>query len=120
VLLGDGSGGFDVTTGAGGSVGYSPAAVAIGDLNGDTWPDLAIANTGGGAANPDAVRGGNGGSVSVLLGDGLGGFGQPFRYALGNDPFDIAIGDLNGDGKPDLAVPNARLRVASVLLNDTA
>ncbi len=43
-------------------VGSSPGSVAVGDFNGDGKPDLATANAGNG-------------SVSVLLGDGIGGFG---------------------------------------------
>ena len=71
-----------------------PRSVAIGDLNGDGKPDLAIANDG--AAN-----------VSVLLNKGNGTFGQG-RLRAGRFPRSVAIGDLNGDGKPDLAAANAR------------
>src|SRR5207302_5536960 len=45
--------------------------------------------------------------VSVLLGNGDGTF-QPARtFAAGTDPYSVAVGDFNGDGKPDLVVANS-------------
>ena len=35
----------------------------------------------------------------------------------GDQPASVAIGDLNGDGKPDLATANATADTVSVLLN---
>src|SRR6476660_8062832 len=62
-------------------VGAAPASVAIADFNRDGKPDLAVANTGSG-------------DVTVLLGDGKGGFapaaGSPF--SAGKNPNDIAVG----------------------------
>ena len=48
------------------------------------------------------------------------GFGvqQPFSSDFG--PFSVAVGDFNGDGKPDLAVANDNANTVSVLLNTTA
>jgi hypothetical protein len=45
--------------------------IAVGDFNGDQKPDLAVVNLTT--------------SVTVLLGDGLGGFGHP-RDLFGTDP----------------------------------
>src|SRR5262249_1840321 len=43
-------------------------------------------------------------SVSVLLGNGDGAFQPALNFAIGASPLSVAIGDLNGDGKPDLVL----------------
>jgi len=79
--------------------GDQPIHVAIGDLDGDTLPDLAVANLG----EPDG--GGNRG-VSVLLQDQTtpGNFLTATDYIMGDSAYEVAIGDLNDDGRSDLAV----------------
>jgi uncharacterized repeat protein (TIGR01451 family) len=72
-------------------VGTSPAAIAVGDFNGDGKIDIAVANTGSG-------------DVSILLGNGDGTFQPASSFSAGNSPSAIAVGDFNGDGKLDLAV----------------
>lgn len=88
-------------------VGTAPASVAIGDLNGDGKPDLVVTNLG------DKT-------VSVLLGNGDGTFtpapGSPL--AVGFSPVYVAIGELNGDGKPDLVVANRGSDSVSILLGN--
>jgi hypothetical protein len=90
-------------------VGGGARSVAIGDLNGDGKPDLAVANHG------DGLFSGN--RVSVLLGSGSGDGTFPTRadYDTGTTPRSVAIGDLNGDGKPDLAVASLNSQAVSVL-----
>src|SRR2546429_36526 len=80
----------------------TPESVAIGDLNRDGIPDLAVANY-------------TTGDVSVLLGVGDGTFATAVNYGAHTTPLSVAIGDLNGDGKLDLAVANYTTDV-SVLL----
>ena len=89
VLLGVGDGTFA------GAVPYptgnAPWSVAIGDLDADQVPDLAVAVDGG---------------VLVLAGVGDGTFAGAGHYPTGSWPISVAIGDLNGDQAPDLSVAN--------------
>ena len=60
-------------------------------------------------------------NFSVLLGDGEGGFqlaGTP--NPVGLRPLSMAVGDFNGDRKPDVAVGNNGANSVTVLLNATA
>jgi hypothetical protein len=102
VLLGNGDGTFQEKNDF--PTGREPSSVAIGDLNGDSKPDLAIAN-----------RGSN--TVSLLSGNGDGTFANKIDFGTGNYPQSIAIGDLNGDGRPDLTVANSLANTVSVLLH---
>ena len=47
-------------------------------------------------------------------------FGSSVVYALGNFPNGIAAGDFNGDGRPDLAIPNAFSGTVSVFLGSAS
>jgi ELWxxDGT repeat protein len=92
--------------------GYSPQSVAIGDLNGDGRTDLVTANS---QAN----------SISVLLNQTVTGsftpsFSSPHDFDTGLDPRFVAVGDLNGDGKLDVAVASINSDAVSVFLNTTA
>jgi FG-GAP-like repeat/PASTA domain/FG-GAP repeat len=79
--------------------------IALGDLNGDAKPELVI-------ANPEI---GNSGGLSVLVNAGDGSFETRRDYEMSGGPERLAIGDLNGDGKADVATADAS--TASVLLN---
>ena len=86
------------------AAGDGPRSVAVGDFDGDSDPDLAVANT----FNDN---------VSVLLGGAGGSFGGPANFAAGAGPLSVAVGDFDGDSDPDLAVANAFSGDVSVLLN---
>ena len=101
VLLAGGKGGFNPATGSPFQCGDSPFNLAVGDVNADGKPDLAIVNSPGSTSDRRGKEG-----LTVLLGDGAGGFktmaGSPF--ATGRNPNLAAIGDVNGDGVNDIAV----------------
>jgi FG-GAP-like repeat/FG-GAP repeat/PASTA domain len=98
VLLNRGDGSFPAKRNYPTAGNYSTGQghVAIGDLNGDGEPDLATAHPGVGYYSVSVV--------SVLVNGGDGRFQARLDYAAGDSaPISIAIGDLNGDGKLDLA-----------------
>jgi len=45
-------------------------------------------------------------------------FASPTSYVVGSLPSDVAVGDFNGDGKPDIAVVNSGSNDVSVLLGN--
>ena len=101
VLLGNGDGTFRtaVPYGSGGDAALS---VAVADVNGDGKPDLLVAN--------NCASNCLGGSISVLLGNGDGSFQTAVPYGSGGEvAYSVAVGDVNGDGKPDLLVANEYL-----------
>jgi hypothetical protein len=77
--------------------------LAVGDLDGDQIPDLAVANS---ATD----------NVAVLLGNGDGSFGLAAFFSAGVEPQSVAIGDLNGDQHADLAVANFSSLDVEILL----
>jgi len=102
VLLGNGDGTFQKAVNY--AAGANPIHLTVGDFNGDGRADLAVANAGSG---PD-------GSVSVLLGTGDGTFQPAINFGAGARAQFAAVGDFNGDLRPDLAVASDS---SSVLLN---
>ena len=100
VLMGNGDGTFltAVPYNSGGAEAFS---VAVADVNGDGHPDLVVANN---CTSSNSCANGN---VAVLLGNGDGTFQSASAYGSGgNSARSVAVGDLNGDGKPDLVVAN--------------
>jgi hypothetical protein len=93
-------------------VGKNPKAVVIADFNGDRKLDIAVANSG----DPGIADAGN---VSILLGNGDGTFQPAHDITAGKNPWSIAVGDFNRDGRLDLVVANNGINVAGGWLPGT-
>jgi FG-GAP-like repeat len=96
VLLGNGDGTFQpvITYKSGGG---EVTSVAVGDVNGDSKPDLVVTNWCVACAN----------TVGVLLGNGDGTFHPAFTYSTGgSEAWSVALADVNGDDRLDLLVAN--------------
>jgi hypothetical protein len=132
-----------------------PQALALGDVNGDGFPDIVAAETSnfsvavllGSSSNSftnigtfplnryiydlaladmngdgklDIVAATNYGTTvssfaTVLLGNGNGTFGTSMDFAVTPGAISVAVGDLNGDGIPDIAVAGWAGTAVSVL-----
>ncbi len=107
VLLGDGKGGLHPAPRSPFAVGRQPYPLALGDVNGDARLDLVTPNV-------------ESGTLSILLGDGRGGFtpakGTPIRVLA--RPYFVALADLDGDGKLDAVTSHDDATRVTVLLGD--
>jgi len=99
VLLNHGGGSFgpakDVLDGAG--------QITVGDVTGDGRPDIVSAN---------------GNDVTVVANRGDGTFAPPTTNVAGKTVARAAIGDVNGDGKGDLAVSSPKASMLAILLSN--
>jgi len=108
VLRGDGSGGFSAAPGSPRSVGgTNPFGLALSDVNGDGNLDIIVSNEGSN-------------NISVLLGDGTGKFTPAPRspFSVGAAPYELAVGDINGDGKLDIVSASSSGQTITVLFGD--
>jgi hypothetical protein len=88
-------------------------AMASGDLNGDGKLDFAVVNYYG--ASP--VTNISSSLIAVLLNGGTTGFGlaaKDYSLAMPSSNYELAAGDLNGDGQPDLALLNGATTVPRI------
>jgi hypothetical protein len=112
VLLGKGDGTF---TNANGSFGIDNGtrtsnSIAVGDFNGDGKLDLVetCASLDDQPCNSLLIQFGNGDGTFMLSSD------IPLDFSGSQS---VAVGDFNGDGKPDLAVTNSGANGVNVFLN---
>jgi hypothetical protein len=111
ILLGDGTGGFAAALPL--STGNNPSSLNVADVNGDGHVDLVIGTS-------------SSKSVQVWSGDGGGSFAAPVSFGLNGatSPQFSSVGDVNGDGRPDIVTSNlsssaSYVKDVSVLLNTT-
>lgn len=118
ILLGDGKGGFAHAAGSPFAAGPAPYPPAFGDVDGDGRLDLVVPDSGTGRYYREHHALSR--SVTVLLGDGAGGFrsapGSPLTVVEG--PYFAALGDVDGDRRPDLVTAHDDSDSISILLND--
>jgi len=98
VWLGNGDGTFQTASSY--AVGSNPTFVTTGDLNGDGLPDLVI------AYGDLSLTSGVPGTVLVLTGKSGGGFNAGVSVPTGVNTIQVALADVNGDGKLDLIADN--------------
>ena len=106
VILNNGDGTFQAPVGY--TAGSQPNDFKLADLNADGFLDVAVASDFSG--------------LCVLAGNGDGTFGAPEFLASGDQGLSgVNVGDVNGDGRPDLVVsrsggtPNSRIATTVLL-----
>lgn len=97
-------GSFVFTPGVFRATGSGARDLAVGDLNGSGYPDIAVSNR-------DAD------TASILL-NVAGVLGSAVNISTGEDPRAVAIGDIDGDGFQDLAVSAHDDRLVNTYLNN--
>jgi FG-GAP-like repeat/IPT/TIG domain len=95
------------------ATGLDPTSVSIGDLDGDGKPELVVTN--GDANTVSILR--NTSSVGSITASS---FASKVDFATGSSPLSVSIGDLDKDGKADLAVTNYNANTVSVYRNTSS
>lgn len=81
------------------NLGFRASGVAIADLNGDSFADVAAAGSG---------------RVRLFMNDGRGALRPGASFESGG--WEVVLRDVNGDGRPDVIVPNGEAGTVSVVL----
>lgn len=105
VLFGKDNGSFDPAVNFVLQSASAPISVTVGDFNRDGKSDIVTAN--------NASQ-----NISVLLGNGTGGFGSATNFKVPSRPTSVTVGDFNADGISDLAVTSFFFNNVSILLGN--
>ncbi len=92
------------------TTGDLPFSVAIADIDGDGKPDMVVANSD--SANVSVFR-----NKCIPGAISSNSFAAKVGFKAGNAPYSAAVADIDGDGKPDIAVANYNSNTISVLHN---
>jgi Bacterial Ig-like domain (group 3)/FG-GAP-like repeat len=105
--LGTAAAGLSYTMGNSYATGFSVDEIAVGDFNGDGFPDIVTMN------------GLNSGTMTVLMNKGDGTFTTLPSFAGTTDtPTSLAVGDFNGDGHLDIAIGDAFAGMLTILVGN--
>ena len=116
ISFGDGRGGFTHAPGSPYAVGPSPYPLAVGDVNGDGWLDIVATASATGPSRAQQLPLSR--ALTLLLGDGRGGFRSTVLPLRTGEPWFAVIGDINGDRKPDIVATHHELNELTVLIGD--
>ncbi|MHC0066257.1 FG-GAP-like repeat-containing protein [Nostoc sp. UIC 10890] len=105
LLLGKGDGSFQTAVNFALESASAPISIAVGDFNKDGKSDIVTVN--------NASQ-----NISVLLGNGAGGFGTAKNFKVPSRSSFVTVSDFNGDGKSDLAVTSSYFNNVSILLGN--
>ncbi len=101
-FLNDGFGSYTTTTPV--SITHDHFSMKCVDLGGDRFPDVVLPHLSSSV-------------VTLLPGVGDGTFGEGTHYATANKPWKLYVGDLNHDGRDDIAIAHQDINEVGVLLN---
>ena len=116
VALGDGRGGFTLAPRGPFAVGPSPYPFTIGDINNDGRLDIVSNATATGPNRAQQLATSR--ALTLLINDGQGGFRRNEVPLRTGQPWSTAMGDINGDRKPDLVATHHDQSIVTVLLGD--